>query len=141
MIQERIRLGETLTLPNQWQETLRAADGDELTVLYHENGILIVKDLTSLEKSLKAFFEMVSPSLDEYTARIAEMAAEYQVSPLVKLAAEYEGPDEPMSPDLEALYLEAEQEIYESHLPPLREGTIVELPPEFVEQFGPKSNE
>ncbi len=141
MTQEKVLLGETLTLPFRCQETLHAADGDELTVLYHEDGILILKDLGNLHESLSAFYEMVSPSRDEYEARIAEMAAEYETCGLVQLAAEYEGSDEPMSPELEALYLEAEREIYESHLPPLREGTIVELPPEFVEQFKRGSHE
>jgi len=76
-----------------------------------------------------------SDTLNEYKARIAEMAAEYETCALVQLAAEYDGPDEPMSPELEALYLEAERETLRSHLPPLREGTIVELPAEFVEQY------
>ena len=140
MIQEKVRLGETLMLPFRWQETLHAADGDELTVLYHEDGILILKDLVNLYESLRAFFEMVSPSRDEYEARVAEMAAEYETCGLVQLAAEYEGPDEPMSPELEAHYLEAEREIHESHLPPLREGTTVELPPEFAKEYSKRKS-
>jgi hypothetical protein len=136
MIQEKIRLGKTLTLPPNWQKTLRAADGDELVVLYHENGVLILKDLGDLHEFLQAFLEAPSFSRDdEYMARVAEMAAEYETCALVQLAAEYDGPGEqPMPPELEALYLEAMQETFQSHLPPLCEGTIVELPPEFVEQ-------
>lgn len=141
MIQERIRLGKTLTLPHRWQDALGAAEGDELTVFYDEDGILIIKDLARLGESLQAFVEMVPSSRDEYMARVAEMAAEYETSPLVEWAAEYTGPEEPMSPDLEALYLEAKREIHESHLPPLHEGTTVELPPEFVPRFETESNE
>ena len=53
MIQEKVRLGHTLILPRKWRETIRAADGDELTVLYHEDGILIVKDPDQVKKSLR----------------------------------------------------------------------------------------
>ncbi len=133
MIQEKIQLGKTLTLPPRWQKALCAADGDELVVLYHENGVLILKDLDNLSESLKVFLERLSISQDEYKTRVAEMEAGYEASPLAQWAAEYEGLDEAMSPDLQALYLEAEQEIYESHLPPLSEKTMVELPPEFPE--------
>ncbi len=143
MIQEKVRLGEALTLPPQWQDTLHTADGDELTVLYQEDGILIIKDLGNVDELLRALFDMVSRTRDrdEYRARIAEMAAEYELSGLVQLAAEYEGPDEPMSPELEALYLEAEREVHESHLPPLCDGMTVELLPKFVEQSQRKPNE
>lgn len=137
MIQERVRLGQTLTLPRRWQEVLRAADGDEVTVLYHENGILIVKDLDHLVESLHAFSEVHPSAQEDYMVRVAELAAEYETSPLVQWAAEYDEPVEPMSPELEALYLEAEQEQLEAHLPPLRTGTSVELPPEFKEHFKP----
>lgn len=139
MVQEKIRLGKTLTLPPRWQKALRAADGDELIVIYHENGVLILKDLGDLHEFLQAFLETLSSPQDEYTARVAEMAAKYETSPLVQLAAEYDGPGEqPMSPELEALYLEAEQEIHKSHLPPLSEGMIIELPQEFVELSKPE---
>lgn len=66
---------------------------------------------------------------EQVRARIAELAAEYETSVLAELAAEYAASDGPMLPELEAPYLEAEQEIHDSHLPPLREGMTVELPP------------
>lgn len=141
MVQEKVRLGETLTLPNQVQKTLHAAAGDELTVLYHENGILIVKDLGDLAESLTAFVEMASQTREDYSARIAEMAAEYENSALAQLAVEYEGTDQPMSADLESLYLEAEREVHESHLAPLREGMTVDLPPAFPAQPQAESDE
>jgi hypothetical protein len=127
MIQEKIRLGKTLILPPRWQRAIRVADGDELIVLYHEDGVLILKDLDNLHESLKVFLERLSFSADEYEARIAEMAAEYETLPLVQWAAEYNGPDKAMSPDLEALYLEAEQELHGSQLPPLSEGMTVHV--------------
>jgi bifunctional DNA-binding transcriptional regulator/antitoxin component of YhaV-PrlF toxin-antitoxin module len=137
MIQEKVRLGHTLILPRKWRETIRAADGDELTVLYHEDGILIVKDPDQVKKSLQAFAESSPSSYDQAVARIHELAAEYETSPLMQLASQYTGPDE-MSPELEMLYLEAEQETLQSHLPPLQEGTIVELPEEFIEYLKSK---
>lgn len=139
MFKERIRLGETLTLPSRWQESLHATDGDELTVLCRDDSIVIVKDMTCLDESFRAFLEQVSSPQDEYMARVARLAAEYDTCAMAQLAAEYDGPRGPMSPELEALYLEAEREVHESHLPPLREGMIVEFPPEFVEQFRKKS--
>lgn len=137
MIQERVRLGQTLILPRKWRETIRAADGDELTVLYHEDGILIVKDPDAVEQSLQAFAESSTSVYERALAHIGELAAEYETSPLMQLAAQYTGPDE-MSPELEALYLEAEQETLQSHLPPLQEGTIVELPEELLEYLKSK---
>lgn len=137
MIQERVRLGQTLILPRKWRETIRAADGDELTALYHEDGILIVKDPDAIEQSLQAFTESPASSYERALAHIRELAAEYETSPLMQLASQYTGPDE-MSPELEALYLEAEQETLQSHLPPLREGTIIELPEEFLEYLKSK---
>ena len=139
MIQEKVRLGQTLILPRKWRETIHAADGDELTALYHEDGILIVKDAERLEESLQAFSESAPSTLDQALTRIRELSAEYETSPLMQWAAEYTGPDEPMSPELEALYLEAEQEILQSHLPPLQEGTIIELSEEFVEYLKSKT--
>lgn len=134
MVQEKVRLGETLRLPDRVQETFRAAEGDELIMFYHENGILILKDLGNLPESLGAFVEIVPSTHEDYRARIAEMAAQYETSALAQLAAAYEGSDELMLPDLEALYLEAEQEIHKSHLPPLREGMTIDLPPGFPAQ-------
>lgn len=141
MVKEKVRLGETLTLPNQVQEALHATVGDELTVLYHENGILIIKDLDDLPESLTAFIEMTSLTGEDYRVRIAEMAAEYETSALAQLAAEYERPDRPMSADLESLYLEAEREVHESHLPPLHEGMTVDLPSAFPTQPQAESDE
>jgi bifunctional DNA-binding transcriptional regulator/antitoxin component of YhaV-PrlF toxin-antitoxin module len=137
MIQERVRLGQTLILPRKWRETIRAADGDELTALYYEDGILIVKDPDSVEQSLQAFAESSTSSYERALAHIHELAAEYETSPLMQLASQYTGPGE-MSPELEALYLEAEQETLQSHLPPLQEGTIIELPEEFLEYLKSK---
>ncbi len=138
MIQERVRLGQTLILPRQWRDTIHVADGDELTALLHEDGILIVKDSDAVEQSLQAFTESTSKSsYDRALAHIRELAAEYETSPLMQWAAQYTGPDE-MTPELEALYLEAEQETFQSHLPPLQEGTIIELPEEFLEYLKAK---
>jgi len=114
MIQEKVRLGKSLALPQRWREAIHAADGDELTVLCHDDAILIVKDIARLDESLRVFSKLPTPSRDDYAARIAELAAEYETCGLVQLAAEYDGPGEPMSPELEALYLEAKQEIYQS---------------------------
>lgn len=139
MIQEKVRLGQTLILPRKWRETIHAADGDELTALYHEDGILIVKDPDQVEQSLQAFAGSSPSSYNQALARISELAAEYETSPLMQWASEYTGPDEPMSPDLEALYLEAHRETFKSHLPPLQEGTIIELPEEFIEYLKSKS--
>ena len=137
MIQERVRLGQTLILPREWREMIRVADGDELTALLHEDGILIVKDPDAVEQSLQAFTETSKSSYDRALAHIRELAADYETSPLMQWAAQYTGPDE-MSPELEALYLEAEQETLQSHLPPLQEGTIIELPEEFLEYLKSK---
>ncbi len=138
MIQEKVRLGQTLILPRQWRETIRVAEDDEVTALYHEDGILIVKDPEVVEQSLQAFAESSRSSYERALAHIRELAAEYETSPLMQLASQYSGPDE-MSPELEALYLEAHQETFESHLPPLQEGTIIELPEEFLEYLKSKT--
>lgn len=138
MIREQVRLGQTLILPRTWRDTIRAADGDELTALLHEDGILIVKDPDAVEQSLQAFTESSASSYERALAHIRELAAEYETSALVQWAAQYTGPDE-MSPELEALYLEAHQETFESHLPPLQEGTVIELPEEFLEYLKSKT--
>jgi hypothetical protein len=45
---EKIRLGEGISLPVKLMQVMKVASGEELTVLYSEAGMMIMKPLSNL---------------------------------------------------------------------------------------------
>jgi len=45
---EKIKLGEELSIPLKWMQVMNVASGEELTVLYSEAGMIIMKPLSDL---------------------------------------------------------------------------------------------
>jgi len=49
---EKIKLGEELSIPLKWMQVMNVASGEELTVLYSEAGMIIMKPLSNLISAL-----------------------------------------------------------------------------------------
>lgn len=45
---EKIKLGEELSIPLKWMQVMNVASGEELTVLYSEAGMIIMKPISDL---------------------------------------------------------------------------------------------